>query len=111
MSRKQKIPTWILSDEFGIDRDKYNWILYIRGGSNTTNWKAKYYYPTPQKLLADLYQQVALTIPPHYDFVHHLEVATDRAHSLFSEFLARIHSDASLEAIAASDSSKHKPKD
>ena len=111
MSRKEKIPTWILCDEYGVDRDRHNWILYIRDGSNTTNWKAKYYYPTPQKLLADLYQRVALTIPPHYDFVHHIEVAADRAHSLCSEFLQRINSSTSLKALAISDSPKHAPWD
>ena len=104
MKRKQKIPTWILSDEYGIDRDRHNWILYTRDGKSETSWKARSCHPTPQMSLVHLYQEVARNIPPHYDFVHHLEVAADRAHSLASEFLERINTNAQLRALTASES-------
>ena len=91
--RKSKQPTWILNDEFGIDRNTYNWILYTRDGTgDTTRWKAISYHPTPALLLIALYRKVELTIPAHHDFVHHLEVAADRAHSLCSEFIERVKS-------------------
>ncbi len=105
MKRKPKIPTWILSDEYGIDRDKYNWILYTRDGTgNTTRWKATSYHPSAEMLLLSLYGQVARTIPPHHDFIHHLEVAADRAHSLYSEFKQRINTDTSVTTQVASAS-------
>jgi hypothetical protein len=104
MKRKPKVPTWILSDEFGIDRDKYNWIIYVRNGDgNATRWKAVSYHPTPALLLSELYRRVERTIPAHHDFVHHLEVAADRAHSLYTEFLERISTNPSVTPEATSD--------
>jgi hypothetical protein len=73
---KSATPAWILSDEYGVGTDAFNWILYRR--SNRKNgtpgdWTPAGYWSTPKTLLLGLYEKLILTEPPDKDLLAHLE--------------------------------------
>ena len=69
---KSRSPDWILSDEWAVSRDSYNWILQARKGDR---WRAVSYNPTPELLLKSLHRQISSTMPANPDLLQHLEIA------------------------------------
>jgi len=66
----QKIkPEWILSDEWAVARDPYNWILMRKTGKC---WR-KTYYASPEQMLKALYRKLTRTEPSQPDLLLHLK--------------------------------------
>ncbi len=61
----------MLSPEWGVGTDLYNWILYRRRGKR---WDAVAFYPSPELLLKSLYRKMLRTEPANPDLVMHVEV-------------------------------------
>ncbi len=92
---KSAFPTWVLSDEWAITRDKYNWILLRNGGSRP---RSESFYPTPESLLKSLHRKISRTMPAETDLLDHLEVAYKAGERLSDRLSDHIH--ASLGTMA-----------
>jgi len=56
--RKALTPEWVLSEEWGVGRDTWNWKLYHKVGVDKTKWKVIGYYRSPDQLLESLMRKV-----------------------------------------------------
>ncbi len=65
-------PTWTLSEDIAITRDKHNWIVLRKSGGR---WRSESFFRTPHLLLKNLHQQIARTTPANPDLLEHLEMA------------------------------------
>lgn len=78
-------PKWILSTDWAISTDPYNWILYARSGKG---WRATGYYATPEMLLKSLHQELARVEPPQPTLEQHVEHCLKRAQAAADRFLS-----------------------
>lgn len=89
MSKKNKAPTWRLDDQWAVDTDPFNWILYKRGtkkdGSPGT-WNPTGYYATTDKLLMGLYHNLTRLEHQDKDLVKHLEACYERVQAAAAHF-------------------------
>ena len=92
---KSASPTWALSDEWAVTRDKYNWILLRTGGSRP---RSDSFYPTPELLLKSLHRKISRAMPAKTDLLDHLEVAYKAGERLSDRLSDHIH--ASLGIVA-----------
>jgi hypothetical protein len=69
---KRTNPTWELTHDLAVTRDKHNWIVLRKSGGR---WRGESFYPTPQMLLKDLHQQITRSMPAETDLLEHLETA------------------------------------
>ena len=72
---KSATPTWLLSPDWGVGTDPFNWILYRKGG---TRWNAVGFYPSPESLLKSLYNKLIRMEPADPDLVRHIEAISRR---------------------------------
>lgn len=72
---KNTTPKWLLSADWGVSSDPFNWILYERRGER---WIAKGFYPSVESLLRSLYQKLIRTEPADSDLVRHVEAISRR---------------------------------
>ena len=75
MSRKNKNPTWHLTDGYGCYCDAFNWVLQKKSGKG---WKSIGYYPTPDKMMMGLYRKMCRTEPAGLDLLTHLSMLQER---------------------------------
>lgn len=75
MSRKNREPTWHLTESYGCSCDPFNWVLQRKSGKG---WKPVGYYPTPEKMLMGLYRKMCRTEPTDPDLLTHLSVLQGR---------------------------------
>ncbi len=68
-------PTWLLSGDWGVGTDPYNWILYKRGGNS---WRPRGYYPSPELLLQSLHRVLTRQEVPDPDLVEHVNGICER---------------------------------
>jgi hypothetical protein len=91
---RHAIPKWILSADWGIDTDSFNWILYRKRGER---WTANGFYPSVESLLQSLYKQLTRTEPANPDLIKHVEGVSERvaacAAALFTQLEARDHTE------------------
>jgi len=80
-------PDWILSDEWAVSRNPFNWILMK---PKRNGWRAVSYYPSPGLLLKSLHRKILRTDPAQPNLVRHIksclsvaEVCSER----FSEYI------------------------
>ena len=85
---KSHSPYWVLSDEWGVSRNSYNWILQTRKGDR---WRAVSYYPTPELLLKSLHRQISRTMPAKPDLLQHLEITFKAGERLTDKLSDHIH--------------------
>ena len=78
-------PEWVLSDEWAISRDPYNWILLKKAGKS---WK-KYYYASPEQLLKALHRKISRTEPALPDLLEYLEACLEVAQAFSRQFHER----------------------
>jgi hypothetical protein len=79
--RIPKDPRWKLDDEWAVDTDDYNWIIYKRGvliDGTPGQWKAKGYYPSDVMLFESLYLKLSRTEPKNADLCKHVESISRR---------------------------------
>lgn len=81
-------PEWILSNEWAVSRDSYNWILKKPKGKG---WRAVSFYPTPEMLLKQLHEKVSRTMPAETDLLMHIETAYKVGEALSSRLSEHIH--------------------
>jgi len=66
---------WLLSPEWGVGTDPYNFIPYCRRGKR---WDAVGFYPSPDLLLKSYYRKITRTEPAGPDLVRHVEAISRR---------------------------------
>lgn len=79
---------WVLSDDWAITRDKFNWILLKISGSRP---RPESFYPTPELLLKSLHRKISRTMPVETDLLDHLEVAYKAGERLSDRLSNHIH--------------------
>lgn len=79
MSKKNRKPTWNLTEGYGCSCDAYNWVLLKRSGEG---WKLVGYYPTPEKLLMGLYRKMCRNKPAGADLLTHLSTLQERVQAV-----------------------------
>ncbi|MFC1688210.1 hypothetical protein ACFL07_00945 [Pseudomonadota bacterium] len=88
---KHKTPKWILSANWGVSSDQYNFILYRKSGDR---WIAKGFHPSIESLLHSLYRKLTRSEPTDPDLVKHVEAASERveacAEALFDQLDAEV---------------------
>ena len=84
-------PKWVLSPEWGVSTDPYNWILYRRRGKR---WDAVAFYPSPELLLKSLYRKMLRTEPANPDLVMHVEVISRCVEGWAARFYEQINTQA-----------------
>ena len=72
---KSASPKWLLSPEWGVGTDPYNFILYRKVGKR---WDAVGLYPSPELLLKSLYRKMLRTEPADPDLIRHVEAISRR---------------------------------
>jgi len=73
----------MLSDDWGVGTDRYNWILYHKGKKA---WKPVGYYPSDELLLKSFYRKLTRTEPADPDLVRHVEAISRRAQAAAAAF-------------------------
>ncbi len=73
---KRASPTWLLSKDWGVGTDPYNWILYRKGKKS---WKAAGYYPSAELLLKSFYRKLTRIEPADPDLIRHVDALSRRA--------------------------------
>jgi len=68
---KHKSPEWLLSEEWGIGRDPYNWILYTRKRGKKL-WRAEGYFNSISNLVEFYYEKRCLVDKPADTLAKHL---------------------------------------
>lgn len=79
--RTRKEPRWKLDDDWGVDTDEFNWILYKRAilkDGSYGRWNARGYYPNEVQLFESLYQRLVRTEPKNNDLCKHVESISER---------------------------------
>ena len=76
MMSNSATPEWMLSNDWGVGLDSYNWILYKRAGKT---WQAKGFYPTPEMLLQSLHRKLTRTEPPQPTLEQHVKRCLEAA--------------------------------
>ena len=84
---KSAKPCWTLNDDWGVTRDKHNWILQAYKGGR---WRAVGYYRTPELLLKSLHRQISRTMPADPDLLQHLETAYKAGERLSDRLSAHV---------------------
>ena len=69
MSKKNKEPTWHLTEDYRCSTDQYNWVLLKKSGKGL---KPVGYHPTPEKMLMGPYRKMCRTEPAGFDLLTHL---------------------------------------
>ncbi len=80
-----KTPTWRLNDQWAVDTDPFNWVLYKRGTKRDGSpgiWIPTGYYATADKLLIDLYHQLTRLEPQDKALIRHVESCYERVQEL-----------------------------
>jgi hypothetical protein len=86
-SKERKPPPWLLSAEWGIGIDSYNWKLYRR---LKTRWNVVGHYPTLRMLANGLQEKVALTDQCHPTFVAHVKSVIEESDKLTKAMLEQV---------------------
>ena len=68
---KSGSPDWVLSDDWAISRNPFNWIL-MKPRKN--GWRAVSYYPSPELLLKSLHRKILRSNHAQPDLEQHLKV-------------------------------------
>jgi hypothetical protein len=92
---KSASPKWMLSDDWGVGTDRYNWILYHKGGNT---WKPAGYYPSDELLLKSYYRQLTRTEPADPDLVRHLETISRHAQAAAAAFYGQLDAEQALRS-------------
>ena len=79
MSKKNKEPTWYLTENYGCYCDVYNWVLQRKSGKG---WKSVGYYPTPEIMLTGLYGKLTRTELADPDLLTHLSTLQERVQAV-----------------------------
>ena len=90
---KSASPKWILSPEWGVGTDPYNWILYRRGTKKDCSpgdWKAVGYYATADKLLMGFYRKLTRIEDPNSDLVKHVKACSERVQAAAAALSAEL---------------------
>ena len=85
---KSASPKWILSPDWGVGTDPFNWILYRRRGKR---WNAVGFYASPDLLLKSLYRKLTRTEPPDPDIVSHVEAISRRVQAAADRLSAELN--------------------
>lgn len=93
--KKNRQPDWLLTEEWGITRDTYNWTLVHRPlTAKSDKWHAKGYYAKIEQLINSLYDHIGRTIEAEADLKDHItKCSRDVSHA--AEWLARAIEEAS----------------
>ena len=86
--RKRVTPKWILSPEWGVGTDPYNFILYRKVGKR---WDAVGFYPSPELLLKSLYRKMLRTEPADPDLVRHVDAISRRVEGWAARLFEQIN--------------------
>ena len=86
-------PKWVLSTEWGIGSDPFNFILYRKTGDR---WNAKGYYSSVELLLQSLYQKLTRTDPADTDLARHVEVVSERVEACAAALFAHLDAELTL---------------
>lgn len=75
-----KTPDWIIDDEYGIDRDAYQWILKKRIETKTGEdaWRNFTFHTSLASLLKRLQFDIELSMPAMENLKDHLIAARER---------------------------------
>jgi len=84
---KSGSPDWILTDEWAVSRNAYNWILMKPKGKR---WRAVSFYPNPELLLKSLHRKILRTDPAQPDLAQHLKVCLNVAEACSDRFKAQL---------------------
>ena len=90
---RHAIPKWILSADWGIDTDSFNWILYRKRGER---WIAKGFYPSVESLLQSLFRRLTRTVPADPDLVRHVEAVSKRVEACAAALFAQLDAELML---------------
>ena len=96
-------PKWVLSDEWAVSRDPYNWILLKKTGKS---WK-KYYYASPVQLLKSLHRKITRTEPAQPDLAEYLKTCLEIAQAFSGRFYAQTGITAPAEEETPHKSATH----
>ena len=71
--KKAKQPDWLLTEEWGISRDTYNWTLVYRPhDAKSDKWHAKGYFGSIEQLVAALHYHLGRTIEAEPELMDHI---------------------------------------
>ena len=73
-------PEWLLTEEWAIGRDTFNWTLYRKTGKR---WKPAGYYASIEQLLAAFHRKLSRTMPAETELTQHIEVCLEVAEAAF----------------------------
>ena len=90
---KHKTPTWILSADWGVGSDPFNWILYERRGER---WIAKGFYPSVESLFQSLCRKLTRAESADPDLVKHVEEVYERVEACAAAFFAQLNAEVTL---------------
>ena len=88
IKRYRTKPAWVLSSEWAVSRDPYNWILQRKTINRCRNVG---YYPTPEMLLQSLHLKILLTSPAKPDMIQHIEADLQVVQACSERFAVYIH--------------------
>jgi len=91
MERTPTIPRWILSDEWGVGTNSYNWILLRR--SKEGLWANTSYYSSPENLMKGLLERVLRSESKHETLAEHLKAMHAHAKALSLDFVDYLSGD------------------
>jgi len=80
---RRATPQWMLSNDWGVGTDPYNWVLYRKGKKN---WRPVGYYPSDELLLKSFHRKLTRTEPADPDLVRHVEAISRRAQAAAAAF-------------------------
>ena len=84
---KRKEPQWILSDNWAVGTEPYNWILYRLSG---TRWRPIGFYPSPEMMLKSFHRKLARTEPHQPTLERHVEHCLGLAQAAADRFLSNL---------------------
>ena len=93
MSTKSATPTWILSDRWGVSRDRYNWTLYRKTTPDPSKpepaqprWWPLTYHSNPAQLFRHLVAHIEAEQPVDGDLLSHAHKCRDIALQMADTF-------------------------
>lgn len=73
MSKQSKQPDWILSEEWGISRDPYNWTLVYRPhDAKSDRWHAKGHWGKVEQLIEGWYRHMSMNAEAEPELMDHI---------------------------------------
>ena len=96
MSSNVKDPRWKLDNEWAVDTDDFNWVLYRRSlkpDGTYSKWQAKGYYPSDVMLFESLYRKLTRTEPKNPDLCKHVESISERVQAAAARLSDQLKAD------------------